>query len=127
MIAALKVQSLIDENEILRERIKQLEACIISDEPVPAEFNLTKTEKNILRVLIRCNLANRDKIFAALYAERYDDPPDDKLADVFICKIRRKLKPFGIEIKTTWGEGWSLDPLGRDIIKSRIATSGVAQ
>jgi hypothetical protein len=42
---------------------------------------------------------------AARHGDRaYDDKADEKIIDVFIHKIRKKLNPFGIEIMTNWGE-----------------------
>jgi two-component system cell cycle response regulator CtrA len=45
---------------------------------------------------------------AALYSLNPDDPPEVKIVDVFVCKMRKKLKPFGIEIKTNWGESYEI-------------------
>lgn len=34
--------------------------------------------------------------------------PELKIIDVFICKIRKKLKPLGLSIATHWGQGYSI-------------------
>lgn len=39
------------------------------------------------------------------------DEPEIKIIDVFICKLRKKLKPLGVEIQTVWGKGYRLLPL----------------
>ena len=46
---------------------------------------------------------------AALYWDK-DEPGEEKIIDVLVCKIRKKLKPYGIDIKTHWGRGYYLPP-----------------
>ena len=41
---------------------------------------------------------------AALYRHRDDDDIQEKIIDVFICKLRSKINPLGIEIITHHGE-----------------------
>lgn len=36
-----------------------------------------------------------------------------KIIDVFICKLRAKLRPHGLEIATIWGRGYELTPDAR--------------
>lgn len=36
------------------------------------------------------------------------DGPTEKIIDVFICKIRKKLDGLGISIATDWGRGYRL-------------------
>lgn len=44
-----------------------------------------------------------------IYGEK--DEPDQKIVDVFLCKVRQKLKPFGVEglIQTIWGRGYMIE------------------
>ncbi|MER9912667.1 winged helix-turn-helix domain-containing protein [Mesorhizobium sp. M0050] len=39
------------------------------------------------------------------------DEPELKIIDVFVCKLRKKLKPLGVEIQTVWGQGYRLLPM----------------
>lgn len=39
------------------------------------------------------------------------DQPEIKIVDVYVCKIRKKLKPLGIDIQTIWGRGYRMLPL----------------
>jgi DNA-binding response OmpR family regulator len=32
----------------------------------------------------------------------------EKIIDVYVCKIRKKVKAIGVEIVTHWGAGYSL-------------------
>lgn len=45
----------------------------------------------------------------AMYSDRVDVEPEIKIVDVFVCKLRKKLKPFGVSIVTVWGHGYSLE------------------
>lgn len=38
------------------------------------------------------------------------DEPEIKIVDVLVCKVRRKLQPLGITIKTAWGDGYLYVP-----------------
>lgn len=60
----------------------------------------------------RGRVVRKGALFNALY---FDQPGgediDDKIIDVFICKLRAKLaplEPHGVTIKTYWGKGWEL-------------------
>lgn len=37
-----------------------------------------------------------------------NDEREIKIVDVFVCKLRKKLKPLGVEIATAWGQGYRL-------------------
>jgi two-component system cell cycle response regulator CtrA len=41
----------------------------------------------------------------ALYGNDWDDPPEESIVKVWLCKIRKKVRPLGIEINTNWGVG----------------------
>ena len=43
---------------------------------------------------------------------------DPKMVDVVICKLRKKLRPLGINIQTLWGHGYYIDSDGRDIVEN---------
>jgi two-component system, cell cycle response regulator CtrA len=89
-----------EENAQLRERVRQLEADL-QDEAwtLPAELRLTPAEDAIVRVLLKRRMASKETLWNALYAGRPgEDAAEIKIVDVFIHKLRKKLKPFGIEI-----------------------------
>lgn len=71
---------------------------------------LTGTESRILAVLAERApiLSSKTYLMDQLYALNNGDEPFEKILDVYICKIRRKIKPLGIEIVTHWGKGYSL-------------------
>jgi hypothetical protein len=46
-----------------------------------------------------------------------------RLIDTYICKIRKKLKPHGIEIKTVWCAGYEIPLDSIERIKAMIAAA----
>lgn len=97
-----------DENDRLRARIQELETALFADVPVPIEYGLTKQEARVFGVLVNRPLATKAAVMAALYDDIGKDQADPKIVDVCVCKIRKKLRPFGIEIHTKWSEGYFL-------------------
>ncbi len=81
------------------------------------DFGLTKTEWKLLQLLVTQNHPSKQMIMAELYDEKYGyAPPSPKILDVFICKIRKKLKPFGVEIHTHYGRGYYLTPTDKHVL-----------
>lgn len=55
---------------------------------------------------------SKEQLVQDLYWLRTDqEEPAAKIIDVWVCKIRKKIKPLGIEIQTLWGRGWRFVPL----------------
>lgn len=52
----------------------------------------------------------KEMLLDALYWDRRSDKevPEIKIIDVYVCKLRKKLKPLGLEITTHWGRGYGL-------------------
>jgi two-component system cell cycle response regulator CtrA len=102
------VQTLKDEIETLREKVKQLEALLAPEYRPPLEWCLTESEARVFAALLARDVATKEQIMHALYAERIDREPEMKILDVLVCKMRKKLAPHGINIVTVWGIGYSL-------------------
>lgn len=67
-------------------------------------------ERRVVQALYeaRGGLMSRDRLMAAVYYDRaIDEVPDDKIIDIWVCKIRKKL-PDGVAIETVWGRGWRM-------------------
>lgn len=75
-----------------------------------AAVGFTPREYAIFRLLLDAKGAvkSKDKIMDHLYQLSPDDEPDQKIVDVFVCKLRRKLEPLGLEIGTAWARGYYL-------------------
>lgn len=118
-----RLEVLNQENYALRERVAELEAALSGDGFVaPLEWRLTAQEARVFGVLLAREIASKEAFMAALYENRPDaDQPEPKIVDVMICKLRRKLKPFGIGIVCLWGRGHSLAPGARARLRGEAA------
>jgi two-component system cell cycle response regulator CtrA len=96
------------ENEELRGRVRQLEEAIGMAVEPPLVFGLTKSEAIMFGVLLNNRAPRKETFMTAVFSDRIDDPPEQKIIDVWMCKIRKKLKPYGIEIETCWGVGYAM-------------------
>lgn len=109
------LQSLRDENAQLREQLAAMRAALSECPPLPEEWGLTPCQARVFGVLIRRERPSRTAIMTALYSDRAeaDIVEDPTMISIFIMKIRRKLKPFDIEIRTLRGHGYALDAATR--------------
>lgn len=73
----------------------------------------SRREQQFLQILLKKspNIATHEEIMTYVYSGQIDGPPADKIKDVYICKLRRKLRKFNIQaaIITVWGAGWKLE------------------
>ena len=99
-----------EEIEMLREKVRMLEDALASrGVPIPVEWRLTTSEAVVFAHLTTRDMATKQSIMTAMYSGRPDaDEPEIKIVDVFVCKMRKKLKPFDVVIDTVWGQGYSL-------------------
>lgn len=97
------------EIQMLRERVRLLEDQLVPPTVrIPVEWCLTSSEARLFAHLTSRDMCTTSSIMLALYSGRIDVEPEPKIVDVFVCKIRKKLKPFGVIIETIWGQGYSL-------------------
>lgn len=110
-----------EENAQLRERVEWLESNFLNKSlKVDPAWHLTPSEAKVLRIIAAGkDIVTRAHVMTALYDS--DDEPYCKIIDIFLCRMRKKLRPFGIEIKTYWGMGWALEEEARAILKARMA------
>lgn len=105
--------------EALRSRIEVMEAALLGTDPMPLVLRLTPHESLLLAFLLQREQASKDQILSALYSLRPDgDEPEMKIIDVYVCKIRKKLKPFGLEIVTLRGLGYAVPKVAKDRIRA---------
>lgn len=128
---------MIDEMNRLRARVRALEEQVadLEEEKLrlqeeldferygeagwepPREFGLTRKEAGFLKALIGRERCTKEYLFSAIYSVM-EDPPQMKIIDVFVCKLRAKLRPYGIRIGTIWGVGYELAPDMREALLS---------
>lgn len=72
--------------------------------------NVVETnERVVFGVLVARKLATKDAILAALYRSLGRDEAAPRIVDVFVCKLRKKITPFGVAVRTAWGSGYYVD------------------
>lgn len=121
MDAAARIEALEAENERLKGRIDQLEAAAGHNFAAPTSWGLTAHETRLLGVLMARRIATKDAIMAGIYRDRGVDAPEIKIVDVFICKLRKKIRDLGLTIETKWGEGYHLTPETKARINDLLA------
>lgn len=110
------IKKLEEENEDLRARVRELEQQLGISVGPPLAFGLSRQEGVIFGLLVKNPLVTREFAMSTLYLHE-QDMADDKILDVFICKVRRKLQPWNIDILTKWGQGWFMPSESR--VKAR--------
>ena len=118
MDLALKVDALEAENERLRDEVEVLRELTGLTLEAPVCLRLTAAEAQVFGYLRRNEIATKPALMNLLYGLRPDsEAAAEKIVDVFICKMRKKVAPFGIAIETVWGQGHYLPPAS----KARVA------
>jgi len=90
-------------------------------------FSLTRLEASMLSALIQRRECRRDAMHKIIEQRRPNAPEqtDQKMVDVMICKLRKKLKPHDLKIKTMWSIGYMMPPEDRrrasEMLKQWIA------
>lgn len=106
-IVSLRSRVLALESIVLRTTFSTLPKLLIND--------LSPQEECFLSGLYSCDVLTRTKATVLLWAED-QKIPQPKIFDVVVCKLRPKLRAFGIEFDTIRARGWSLTDEGRRII-----------
>lgn len=106
-----QVIALLEERDILRETVRQLEEALAPTTILPRSWRLTSTEERLLRAVraVGPNVLHHERAMLALYG-MIEDAPQQKILDVLICKVRQKLlhAQAQITIETVWGRGWRM-------------------
>jgi len=112
-----EVERLRAANELLRARVKELESALVEDFPA-FSLSLTPLERTALSAILSRKIMSRHSFMVAAYAiSKWGDPPHDAVVDQFILRLRKKLRPFGVEIKNRHGEGWFMTPEDKEKVR----------
>lgn len=103
------VMTLEAENEMLRERLRQIGTSDRGQARFATRVRTYAIGVGNSGLLLKNKLVRRETAMLALYNGLRQDEAEVKIIDVFVCKMRRKLTPFAIEIRNKWGEGYYLD------------------
>jgi two-component system cell cycle response regulator CtrA len=103
------LQKRVDDLEYYLEGMERILGAKDSHEIWP--FHLTPAELRFFGILRAApgRLLTKEHFWHVLYALRHEDEmPEIKIVDVFLCKLRKKLRPHGVDIDTVWGQGYYL-------------------
>ena len=106
----------VSELQKLRDRVAELEEALGAKlQLTPCRsVHLSPTEEKICGLLLQRPVLTLNIFFVCIYGARPEcDQPGEKMLDVWICKLRKKLGPLGVAIQTKWGAGYYLDQESR--------------
>jgi two-component system, cell cycle response regulator CtrA len=98
---------LFEEIDYLREQVRQYKDALGGSLRWPAEWGLTPSESAILGVLVAREIASKQALLIALYADR-SDPPADETIRRFVSTLRKKLEGHAVTIHTAHNTGWCM-------------------
>ena len=90
----------------------------------PATWKLPGAEARFLNALLAAReTATKQWLMDTLYGDDPDGGPDPKIIDVYVCKLRPKLRAlFGEDaIETVWGRGYRIDEATKAVIRAHSA------
>lgn len=110
-----------EQNDYLKEENRQLKEMLHGSPDVifPREWDLRVAETRLLRSL--CAVKGIRPHEVLLRACAMSDFVDENLLKVQISRIRKKLKPHGIEIKTVYGVGYELSEAAHNLVNKYLA------
>lgn len=88
-----------------------------------AVFKMTRLQVAVFLALLRRPQITKAQVHAAIEGTRQlaSEETDPKMIDVVICHIRKKLRPFNIELKTVWGQGYTVAAAERDRVLALVS------
>lgn len=88
-----------------------------------AVFRMTRLQVAVFLALLRRPQITKAQVHAAIENTRALAPEetDPKMIDVVICHIRKKIRPHGVELKTVWGQGYTIAAAERDKVMALLS------
>lgn len=111
-------------HSVLMDRIDQLETELGMKAEIPPEFGIPRNMGTLLAMLLKREVVTRDGALLAIYSgmpNTWDKEPDPKIIDVFICKLRIRLKKYDIKVSCKWGLGYFMDGENKRRLRELIA------
>src|SRR5262249_44392450 len=96
------------ETARLRDRVDELERLLGMRPVLPRIWGLTPREADVFGILLKRQVMSHTQLFEAIWGG--DSDRETKIVEVMICKLRAKLRPYGIAIRTEHGVGYFIPP-----------------
>lgn len=104
------IRSLRDRLDLLEEENRQLREAAEALVVFPRSWGLAEMEVKFLSALMRSRTGclSKEALLTALYGLEWD--VQEKIIDVWACKVRKKLAATGLplQVRTVWGRGYEL-------------------
>jgi len=102
----------------LHDRIEELERLLGMRPVLPRIWGLTAREADVLGILLKRQVMSQTQLFEAIWGG--DSERETKIVEVMICKLRAKLRPHGIAIRTEHGVGYYVPPESKAAARALI-------
>jgi DNA-binding response OmpR family regulator len=112
--------------EDLALRVVAIEQGFVVDHARYRMLGFTPSEAIVVALLMRREYVSRDGVLAVLYGAAPDDLPEVRIVDVFMHRIRRKLRLRGLALQTVLRVGWVLAPQTKAAIERWITNTQAA-
>jgi DNA-binding response OmpR family regulator len=113
-----RIRQLELEKQRLQDQVDELQGALVAYVELPREWKLTTKEAEVFRVLIRRPVVSYDAVMAGLYSSR-PSTPDREIVKSWVCRLRKKLGPHGVEIRTIRHIGYAVDDATRAKFKDQ--------
>jgi two-component system cell cycle response regulator CtrA len=87
------------------------------------KFKTSPLEAGMLALMLRRDQVTKEQLHVVITQKSGKEDIDQKMVDVMICKLRKKLKPFGLVIETMWGMGYLITPASRELAVQMLVSS----
>ena len=111
-----------DTIDELKEQVCQLKKLLVPPFVTPVEWGLTRKQKALFCMLLKREIVTRDMLDAAYITGASITP---NYGNVILYQLRKKLKKYGIHVKSEWGVGWRL--VDRKSWQKRLAEAEAAE
>lgn len=88
-------------------------------------FKASPLEAAMLAVMLRRNEVTKEQLHTVVERKRQGkEATDQKIVDVMICKLRKKLRPHDIVIETMWSMGYMITLANRELTMKLLLAAG---
>lgn len=102
------VARLREENDVLREKLRQMRDALHLPVHTPLQWRLTNIQERIFLALLEREKVSKESLLNRVYWDR-NDPPMMRGLDVQMVHIRKKLHPYSVNIITIYCYGWAVE------------------
>ena len=97
-----------DTIDELKEQVRQLKKLLVPPFVTPIEWGLTAQQQTLFCMLLTRDRVTRDMFNAVAITRPSTKNAANQCCDMAVYHLRKKLKKFGVQVKTEWGLGWRL-------------------